>query len=178
LRFETDAQDFFDEWRSDLENRLRSGALSNVMSAHLGKYRSLMPSLALLFHLIESHGQPRLGRVSLIAAKTAAAWCDFLEAHAKRIYQSAMDGDPEEAIKLAERIKTSLPNPFTFRQVVQKGWAGLTTTDEVRRAVGILEDRGWVKVVEVPPPSPQGGRPSEQVWIHPKLVEDVKGVDA
>ena len=74
-----------------------------------------------------------------------------LEAHAHRVYQSAMDGDPEAAVRLAERIKQSLPNPFTCRMVAKKGWAGLQTSDDVRHAVDILEDRGWVKIVEVPP---------------------------
>jgi hypothetical protein len=34
-------------------SRLRSGKLSDPLEAHLAKYRSLMPSLALVFQLIE-----------------------------------------------------------------------------------------------------------------------------
>src|SRR5262249_45200350 len=34
LRFASNAQDFFDDWRAKLENRLRSGTLSSVMAIH------------------------------------------------------------------------------------------------------------------------------------------------
>jgi hypothetical protein len=169
LGFDPAAQEFFDEWRIKLELRLRAGQDSSLITCHLAKYRSLMPSLALVFHLIDSHAQTVLEPVSLRAARDAAAWSVLLEAHARRIYQSAMDGDLDAAVHLGERIKTSLPNPFTYRTVFHKGWSGLTTAEEVRQAVGILQDRGWVKTVEVPSSNTKGGRPAELVWIHPKL---------
>jgi hypothetical protein len=166
--FDPAAQDYFDEWRIELELRLRSGRESSLIACHLAKYRSVMPSLALVFHLVDSHSQAVLEPVSFSAAR-AAAWCELLEAHARRIYQSAMDGDLDAAVHLGERIKTSLPNPFTYRTVFHKGWSGLTTAEEVRQAIGILQDRGWVKTVEVPSGNTKGGRPAELVWIHPKL---------
>lgn len=54
LKFTTDAQGAFDDWRNKLENRLRSDELAPTpaFESHLSKYRSLMPSLALLFHLV------------------------------------------------------------------------------------------------------------------------------
>jgi putative DNA primase/helicase len=175
LRFAGDAQDFFDQWRVELENRLRSQTLSNIMASHLAKYRSLMPSLALQFHLINLSDQTSLGPVSLEAAMTAAAWCELLEAHARRVYEFASEGDPDDAIRLAEKIKTSIPNPFRYRDVYKKGWTGLTTPEEVSRAVGILEDRGWVKVVEKPT-TERGGRPTEEVWINPQVLSETEEV--
>ena len=168
LRFDDAAQALFDEWREELENRLRSGTESSLLTCHLAKYRSLMPSLALLFHVVASVGTPRFELVSRDAAELAIAWCALLEAHARRIYQAAADGDPEAAEQLAGRLKKSLPNPFTYRQVVQKGWTGLDDVDAVRKAVGILEDRNWTQVV-TKPPGPTGGRPSEEVWINPRI---------
>jgi hypothetical protein len=47
------------------------------------------------------------------------------------------------------RIKDKLCNPFTARSVARKVWSGLTTAEEVRHAAGILQDRGWIKSVEV-----------------------------
>ena len=171
LRFDDAAQDLFNEWREALENRLRSGGESPLMACHLAKYRSLMPSLALLLHVVASVGKLRIGPVTVEAAEAAAAWCEVLESHARRVYQSAVEGDPEAAARLAERIKRPLPNPFTYRQVANKGWAGLDDVDSVRKAVGVLEDRGWVKVV-VRPPGPQGGRPSEEVWVNPSIQRE------
>jgi putative DNA primase/helicase len=170
LRFNDDAQEFFDSWRVTLEDRLRTGTLGAVMEAHLAKYRSLMPSLALIFQLVERADKPVLGLVPREAAMAAAAWCELLEAHARRIYQAASEGNPESAMLLAERIKQSLPNPFRCRDVAKKGWTGLTTSEEVRHAVGILDDRDWVKVIDVPP-GEQGGRPGELVWINPIILE-------
>lgn len=173
VSFGDDAQEFFDGWYADLESRLRAKTEDARFASHLSKYRSLMPALSLIFHLIERHADPVVGSVPLRTAQMAAAWCDFLEAHARRIYQAAMDSDPEAAANLAERIKQSLPNPFTFRQVAVKGWSGLGSVEDVRKAVDTLEDRGWVCVV-VEPPGPNGGRPSEQVWINPTLRPDEK----
>jgi hypothetical protein len=127
-----------------------------------------MPSLALLFHLIDVVSKVAVGPVSLSCARLAAAWCDYLEEHARRIYQAAFDGDPEPAQRLAERIKESLPNPFTIRQVVQKGWATLSKTEEVERAVVLLEAHDWVRRIEVPP-GLEGGRPKVEVYINPRI---------
>ena len=56
LRFDHGAQGVYDEWRWHLENRLRfpTETQSNASAyiSHLSKYRSLVPSLAGLFHLV------------------------------------------------------------------------------------------------------------------------------
>lgn len=172
LRFSDEAQGFFNEWRTHLETvKLRNDLETPVLESHLAKFRSLMPSLALLFHLIEVVDGQDVGAVSLGAAARAAAWCDFLEAHARRIYQSAFDGDVEPAQRLADRIRESLPNPFTVRQAAQKGWKDLGTTEDVERAVVILEENDWVRRIEVPP-GPEGGRPKTEIWINPHLATE------
>lgn len=51
LRFSPDAQERFDWWRERLERLLHSGDLHPTIESHLAKYRSLIPSLALLIHL-------------------------------------------------------------------------------------------------------------------------------
>ena len=47
LRFDAEAQEVFNDWLITLENRLPT--LPALIQQHLAKYRSLMPSLALLF---------------------------------------------------------------------------------------------------------------------------------
>jgi putative DNA primase/helicase len=56
MRFAPDAQVIADQWRDELEQRLRGDALKEApaFEAHLGKYRSLMPNLALIFHLLDT----------------------------------------------------------------------------------------------------------------------------
>lgn len=176
LRFAPEAQQLFNEWRHDLETeKLRSGE-SPMIEAHLSKYRSLMPSLALLFHLINCVEERTGGPVSLAAAELAASWCDVLEEHARRIYQSAFEGDPEPAMRLAERIRQQLPNPCTVRDIVKKGWEGLASTEDVDRALGLLEEAGWAQVVETEPSS-VGGRPKRLVYFNPlaPLIAKAKG---
>jgi putative DNA primase/helicase len=177
VRFDDAAQEFFDAWRAELEDRVRMGTLGAVMEAHLSKYRSLMPSLALQFHLVDRAAAPALGRVPIGPAMAAAAWCELLEVHALRVYHSASEGGTEGAMLLAERIKRSVPNPFRpAEDVARKGWAGLSTAEEVWQAVGILEDRGWVKVVEVPSGDPAGrGRPKKLVYINPMVTSSNGG---
>src|SRR5437868_1417108 len=55
LRFDAEAQEMYDDWRNRLEHRLRSKELATApaFEAHVAKYRSLMPSLALVFHLLD-----------------------------------------------------------------------------------------------------------------------------
>jgi putative DNA primase/helicase len=171
VRFTDDAQLFFDSWFKELENRVRSSQESACLTSHLAKYRSLLPSLALLFHLVEVVDGTASGQVSLVSVRRTAAWCDYLEQHARRIYQAAFDGDPEPAQRLAERIKgNNLPNPFTNRQVVKKGWKSLGTPDEVDRALGLLEDHNWVYPEEVQS-TERGGRPNTVYHINPRLLQ-------
>ena len=53
LRFDSAAQELFDGRRADLEQRLRAEDEHPVLLSHLAKYRSLMPSLALILYLID-----------------------------------------------------------------------------------------------------------------------------
>jgi putative DNA primase/helicase len=176
LRFDPEAQSLYDEWRADLEYRLLSGCDGPLIAAHLAKYRSLMPTLALLFHLVEvvsSRACP--GPIPRTSALAAAAWCEYLEAHARRVYQGALDGDPETAERLARRIRSgALPNPFRARDVVRKGWAGLDRVEVVERTLLVLEDRNWVQGVESLP-SPMGGRPTVDYWINPAIQPSTPG---
>ena len=50
VRFDDEAQALFYVWWPELETRLRDETLHESFTAHLSKYRSLMPSLALLVH--------------------------------------------------------------------------------------------------------------------------------
>jgi hypothetical protein len=114
----------------------------------------------------------------LEAAERAAAWCDLLEAHMRRIYQMASDGNPQAARNLAERLlhasRNGIPNPFTARDIYRKSWSQLTTPFEVERALEILEEYGWVKAVEQSA-GKNGGRPTVVYYINPALQPGLKG---
>ncbi len=84
LRFTAEAQETFDGWRKGLEKRLKDKTLPPVLESHLAKYRSLFPSLALIFELIDGEDFPEA--VGDRAALRALTWVEYLESHARRVY--------------------------------------------------------------------------------------------
>src|SRR4030095_6970325 len=124
-----------------LETRLRRDDDDPVMQEHLAKYRSLMPSLALIFHLLTvAHQDRAIGQVSETSALQAAAWCEFLESHARRIYGMVTNIAQEAAFRLSRRLLTAhLPSPFTLRDVYRKGWTLLDDRLIVEKALWELE---------------------------------------
>jgi putative DNA primase/helicase len=168
LRFSEEAQELFDAWRDDLENRLRGEAAEATPSfaGHLAKYRSLMPTLALLFHLIDSLGQGTRGPVSIDAAQRSAAWCEYLELHARKIYGAELRGGVPAARRLAERIRRGdVGDGMTVRDLVHCEWSGLRRTEVVQAGLEVLQKAGWVQVAVMK----TGGRPSQVVRVHPEL---------
>jgi Protein of unknown function (DUF3987) len=174
LRFDPEAQDLFDSWRAGLEAKLRAPEQSPLIESHLAKYRSLMPSLALLFHLIDVADGAGVSPVSLRSAELALAWCNLLEAHARRVYVCVAAPDLESAIALSERIKAgALPSPFQHRDVYRKCWSNLDSPEAARRAVAVLEDLDWLHSVAI---QETGGAPRVDIQIHPKLPRKAPGI--
>ena len=165
LQFDDRAQEMFIAWLTDLETRIRRDGTSAVMQAHLTKYRSLMPSLALLFSLADGGVQS----VSLRHAQLASDWCDYLEAHAQRVYACQTTPEKSAAIALGKRLANGWRRAegfFTLRDLYRNQWAGLTTPDEARPAIHILEDYGWIRKETT---TPATGRPSEPYAINPRI---------
>ncbi|MBF0207073.1 MAG: DUF3987 domain-containing protein [Oligoflexia bacterium] len=57
LHFDEESQIIFNQWRTELELIIRSETIKNShYESHIAKYRSLMPSLALIFCVIKNRG--------------------------------------------------------------------------------------------------------------------------
>jgi putative DNA primase/helicase len=169
LRFTPEAQERFDQWRAGLERTLRIDDEHPVIVSHLAKYRSLMPSLALLLHLADSVSRGHGGPVTLHAAERAISWCRYLEAHARRIYHPVIARRRVAAGLLGAKIRAGrLCNPFVARDVTEADWSGLTEPDDVRQAIELLLERNWFRAVP-DQPSSTGGRPTVRYHINPKL---------
>jgi hypothetical protein len=82
-RFSAVAQERFSAWRRELEEKIRGGHLEPALESHLAKSRSLLPKLALIFHLAENGKKEE---IPLIEAERAAQFCAYLESHARRVY--------------------------------------------------------------------------------------------
>ncbi|MBX9669167.1 MAG: DUF3987 domain-containing protein [Candidatus Obscuribacterales bacterium] len=173
VRFSSDAQSVFNEWQIDLETaKLRKPDEEPIMVEHLSKYRSLMPSLALLFHLVEfaASSLGPLGPVSKGSAEMAAAWCDYLESHARRIYGMLASLEQRAAAHLSTKIKEGgLASPFNARAIKKKGWQYLDEADVIEGACEILVDLGWIRPVEMPPTGGPGRPHSLHYEINPSV---------
>jgi putative DNA primase/helicase len=174
LRFAPDAQELFIEWLAELEAKIRGNELHPALICHLSKYRSLMPTLALLFHMAEvAAGNGGADTVNLGHTQQAAAWCEYLESHARRVYSCIVTPQLRAARELAEKIKQRKVGQdgfFSCRDVYLKGWSGLDTPDAVKQAAEVLQDAGWVR--DVAGESGQfGGRPSNRYQVNPAVWE-------
>jgi hypothetical protein len=147
LRFSDEAQAHFNEWLTELEIEKLRVDDHPVVLEHLGKYRSLMPTLALIDHLINVADGSPAGPVSLQSAQRASAWCEYLESHMRRVYGLVTDVDQQAAAILAEKIQSGkLTNGFTIRDVQRKGWHLLNSRELAQAACDELVDAGWLRV--------------------------------
>jgi putative DNA primase/helicase len=179
-RFAPDAQELFIEWLTELEAKIRGGELHPALISHLSKYRSLMPSVALLLELAErassvgfdgSHLACSQNLVGLKNAQKAAAWCDYLEPHARRVYSCIVTPQLRGARELADKIKqrkVGADGFFSCRDVYLKGWSGLASPVAVQQAADVLKDAGWVRDLPTER-GPFGGRPSNRYVVNPRV---------
>ncbi len=165
LRFDAEAQAIFKEWRAELETRLRKGDLASVMESHVAKYRKLVPCLALIFHLIEVADGTAEGDVSARSFIKAAAWGEYLESHAVRIYDAAISFGMQAAKELLRHIQTGeIKDGATPRDIYQHHWTKLTSPEEVMPALEILQEYDWIRLIKIE----TGGRPSQIIRVTPK----------
>lgn len=158
FRFDDAGQAVFNEWLTVLQTVKIKNEENPLMVEHFGKYRSLMPSLALIFHCIDIADGKAMGNVTAKAARLAVDWCKYLESHARRIYAMAESPEHEAAVRLADKIKTKcLPSPFTAKDVYRKHWHGLKEKLEIESACNILIEENWLMMQRKP--KPLTGRP-------------------
>jgi putative DNA primase/helicase len=174
LRFSPQAQELFADWLTELEHKVRGEELHPALVSHLSKYRKLMPAISLLFELAAQAGGNYVSQtISLEYARIAAAWCDYLESHARRAYSCIVTPQLRAARELADKIKkrkVGANGYFSCRDVYLKGWSGLDTPEAVKLAADVLEDAYWVMDVSGGS-GPLGGRPSNRYAVNPRVGE-------
>ena len=164
LHFDSSAQKIFNDWYQKNEAMLRTGTLAPSEHSHFAKYRSLVPGLALLFHLINGHQGP----VSEDSLGTALQFARYLKSHAKRTYGSVNGLDSAPAKALARKLlEGKLVDDFTQRSVLHKGWAGLSNKDAVLLAVNALVEHNWLTEHL----SENSGRKTTIYKINPRIAD-------
>jgi hypothetical protein len=148
LRFSRDAQLRYYEWSDALQRELRTSDMHSVMVAHLAKYASLMPSLALIDHLVDVGTGP----VGIVSVEKAIRMCEYYRGHAERVFAPRIAVDLNAARLILTKIKSGAvagrsgePLRFSPRDIYRAGWAGLTDKDEVKKGIECLEEYGYVQ---------------------------------
>ena len=162
LRFDEAAQQSFDHWRETFERRFITEDMPPALEAHLTKYRSLLPSLALISHLIDTPDEASVGYSHVVRA---IDWLAYLETHARRLYAQILDPGMVAAINLAARLD-ELPDPFHPRDAYRKGWSGLDRS-QTEKALEVLTDLNHI----APRAAKTGGRPTTAYAKNPVLRE-------
>jgi hypothetical protein len=111
--------------------------------------------------------------VGIEAARQAAAWCDYLESHAGRLYASATNPGLERARELLKHLEAGeVADGATVRDIYRHHWAMLGDEKEATDALKVLDGYGWVRLEDV---KDTGGRPSTRVRPHPQLQRATSG---
>lgn len=195
FKFAPDAQDAFVGWLTELEETVRGKTLSRVMRGHMAKYKSLLPSLALLFQLTEmAAAKPRGGKVGFGSmAKVprsvgfdssvvyevsyenllrAFYWTRYLQSHAERVYAGASFSKWSAAIHLIEKVLEAGEDTFSERDIQRRGLKGLDTLDKVKAACEELGKAKWIKKIFKKDREKQIGRPPSSMYqINPRVKE-------
>jgi putative DNA primase/helicase len=168
-RFSAAAQERFGAWRREVEQKIRGGDLEPAVESHLAKGRSLLPKLALLFHLAEGGGQEE---IALVEADRAGRFCAYLESHTRRVYGCMASRPLQVAAALGQKLRQGkLSNGFRVSDVYLQGWPGLDTEERARVALRVLVDAGWVRLRRVAVDGEIGGA-GEQYMVNPRIYGD------
>ena len=175
--FAPDAQEVFNSWLDDIEIKGADDDREDIIRSYLSKYKSMVPSLALLFHLAEAPPRENVTMIPLRALTMALKWADYLEQHLARIYQSRLTGT--KSLTTARRIISKivgkqLQSGFTVRDITQRDWSGLMSGDEVRVGLSVLEGMDWLRKQEAPSGA-RGGRPTSRWAINPRVFDQTWG---
>jgi len=166
FHFSAAAQQLFNDWYVQNEKLLINGKLDPARQSHLAKYRSLIPALALIFHLLDGH----TGTVCEDCLVRALRFSKYLKNHAYRIYASVSGHDHAATRVLAKRLLDhQLGDGFTCRTLVLKGWAGLATREQAQAAIDALVEYGWLFETEIR----SGGRPSVKYTLNQTAAADL-----
>ncbi|MFO1413361.1 MAG: YfjI family protein [Burkholderiales bacterium] len=150
FRFDAVAQEQFYKWYQALDMKIAAED-SQLMAEHLSKYRKLVPSLALIFHLVEVAERGKaVAAIHAVSLARATRWADYLEAHARRIFGQAADYRLLAARALQQKIVAGkLVSGFSERDVYRAGWSQLDGPEIVHEACMELVAAGWLRVIQV-----------------------------
>lgn len=171
IHFSSDAQTLYNKWITKLENRILSGKIRPEILGHISKYRSLMPSLSLVFHMVDqslkSPGDID-STIQLPSVKRAIYWCRYLEGQLHKIYDIVVPDNKTSSDALLSKIyKGKVVNGNSIRDIYRHGWSLLDTKEKVNNAVLMLSEDNILRVDR----TKGSGSESETLTIHPEICK-------
>ena len=138
--------------------------LSAALEAVLAKYRSLVPSLALLIHLADGGRGP----VSLSALDKAVGWARYLFSHARRIYGAVPTAESEREAELRDWIegRSGTVAPRELAHGMRRFRGDTAGAEAALNALVKAGEGEWVDV----PPGPRGGRATRVFRLLPGVT--------
>ena len=164
LNFSYKAQEIFNNWWTDHENWLRADdELPPYLISHFSKYRSLVPSIALIIHLANRN----IGSVEVEAIEKAIKWSEYLKSHAYRLYGTILTVEEQTARLIASKLlNKKLPDVFSVRDLYRKHWAGINK-DTTETGLEVLQEAGWGRLDD----KSQGNKPSLYFTVNKKIFD-------
>jgi hypothetical protein len=173
INFSEESQVLFNSFITNLEMRLRSSTIaSNVFQGHLAKYRSLLPSLCLIFHVVEEFSASDKivnFEISTTTFNLALGWVKCLESHVEKVFFKAINEQLHQAHLLQKKIlEGELKTGDSLRDVYRKQWSNLTNKNEVYEALQILIQYGWIAFERI---ESSNGKGKSIIKVNPEIFD-------
>lgn len=186
LAYTPEAQALFNAWEVGHEQHKRDLSRGEAYRSHISKQPGTFARLALIFHALDVAaagvgGHPHPARVGLESAALAAMWCDYLGAHARKLWREGRRADVLDAravLRFVERGRVCDGQKVAdVRRVLSEAREALTGP-RLEAALRVLEGCGAVRVeVSAPPGGKAGGRPVKTLRVHPDALAALDGAE-
>lgn len=186
LLYTPEAQAVFNAWEVQNDREKNDMSRGEAYRSHVSKQPSTFARLALIFHALDVAAlgvaqHPHPSRVGAEAAALAAVWCEYLTAHARKLWREGRRADVLDArtvLEYAERGRIVDGQKIAeARRVLAEGRAGMTGP-RLDAALKVLEGCGAVRVeVSTPPGGRAGGRPVKTLRLHPDALAALDGAE-
>lgn len=148
------------EWEADAQRHMRS---------HIGK----MPGMVIRYATVLAHldyawdGETHVTEITAAHIGRAAHYVgEHLRLHALKAYGTVrLSPDLLGAKAIADILLRERSRQLSVRDIQKRGRTGLTTAAEVKAALAVLEDAGWVMQIK----QPTNGAPKVFYAVNPRL---------
>lgn len=151
VRFSDQAYQWFRDWHDRFLREVKeSEELGPLLESHFAKYESLVPSLALLFYLINWADKqvPHRGEIPAKYVQQAVRFTQFLSSHAEKVFQIEKDEKVDPlVVKLMDSIdRGKIESGDSFRKIQQK-CSFLVSSKITKETLDKLQELGVLKTM-------------------------------